>query len=181
MKLIALVGMAGSGKSSVAKLFGKDYSLIRFGDITDEILNKKNLEITEENERDLREKMRAEHGMGAYAKLNLEKIRTGIKKNNVVIDGLYSWEEYLILKKEFPKILLVAVYTPPNLRYERLSERPERTLTKEQGEERDKKEIKNLNKAPPIVMADYTILNVGTEFDLKNNFDKFIEWLEENE
>ena len=181
MKLIALVGMAGSGKSVVSKLFGEEYKIIRFGNITDEILKKRNLPLTEENEKNFREHIRAEHGMAAYAKLNLEKIKENLKKNHVVIDGLYSWEEYLVLKKEFPKLTLVAVYAPPETRYLRLGEREVRSLTKEQSEERDKKELKNLNKAPPIAMADYTILNTGTMFDLKNNFDKFIEWMLENE
>ena len=36
MKVVALVGMAGSGKSEVARLFEKSgYTRVRFGDITD--------------------------------------------------------------------------------------------------------------------------------------------------
>jgi dephospho-CoA kinase len=118
--------------------------------------------------------------MEAYAKLNLPKIEESIKKNNVIIDGLYSWEEYLFLKSKFGKELIVlAIYSPPDMRYERLVDREVRPLTMEQARARDKVEIENSNKAPPIAMADYTILNVSTMYDLKNNTDKFFEWMKE--
>ena len=178
MKLIAIVGMAGSGKSELANLFGESgFTIIRFGDITDEILIKKGLEINEENEKKARENLRDEHGMAAYAKLNLEKIEDALKNNHVVIDGLYSWEEYLFLKEKFRHIITLAVYAPPDARYERLVDREVRPLIKEQSRKRDVKEIENLNKSGPIAMADYTIFNVSTLFDLKDNLGKFIEWM----
>ncbi len=178
MKLIAIVGMAGSGKSELAKIFEKNgFTIIRFGEITDEILARKGIEINEENEKKIRENLRKEHGMVAYAKLNLEKIETALKNNHVVIDGLYSWEEYLFLKEKFNNMITLAVYAPPNTRYERLVDRNVRPLTKEQARARDIREIENLNKSGPIAVADYTIYNVNTLFDLKENFDKFIEWM----
>ncbi len=182
MKLVALVGMTGSGKTEISNLIKeKGFIRIRFGDITDEILEQKGLALNEDNERSFRENIRKEHGMAAYAKLNLEKIQNALKTKSVVIDGLYSWEEYLYLKEKLPKIIIVAVYSSPKQRYERLENRKVRPLTKEQSSTRDVKEIKNLNKAPPIAMADYTILNVGTMFDLENNVSKFMEWLNQNE
>lgn len=178
MKLIAIVGMAGSGKSELANLFEEnEFTIIRFGEITDEILAKKDLEITEENEKKARENLRKDHGMAVYAKLNLEKIEDALKKSHVVIDGLYSWEEYLFLREKFRHIITLAVYAPPETRHERLVEREVRPLTKEQARKRDIKEIENLNKSGPIAMADYTIYNVSTLFDLKENLGKFIEWM----
>ena len=62
MKLIALVGMTGAGKSELAKLFEKGrFTKIRFGDITEELLKKQGLDVNEENEkriRDLEEKIK---------------------------------------------------------------------------------------------------------------------------
>jgi dephospho-CoA kinase len=183
MKLIAIVGMTGSGKSELARIFEeRGFSKIRFGDITDDILKEKGLSLTEDNEKKLRESLRKEHGMEAYAKLNLPKIESAIKKNNVIIDGLYSWEEYVFLKSKFGKDLIVlALYAPPETRYERLVDREVRPLTTEQAKGRDKVEIENLNKAAPIAMADYTILNVGTLYDINDKVDKFFEWMKERE
>lgn len=182
MKVIAIVGMTGSGKSDVSQLFvNSGYSRVRFGDITEEHIREKGKEVTVETERIEREKLRKEHGMHAYAKLNLPKIVRALEEGSVVVDGLYSWEEYLFLKEKFPRLIVVAVYAPPDLRYERLVQRDIRALTKEQSQARDIKEIENVNKAGPIAMADYTIMNVGTVHDLHEKYDKFLEWMRENE
>ena len=181
MRLIAIVGMAGSGKSELSKLFGKKgFRSIRFGDITDKFLKDRGLALSEENEKKVREGLRKEHGMEAYAKLNVPRIDEAIKEGDVIIDGLYSWEEYQFLKEKYGKrIIILALYAPPEMRYERLNEREIRPLTREQAQSRDIREIENLNKAAPIAMADYTMLNVGTLFDLGENLDKFLLWLEE--
>ena len=164
MKIVALVGMAGSGKSEVAREFEKSgYSRIRFGDITDIELKKRGLPLTEANEVKIREQLRHEHGMSVYAKLNIPRIDVALRKSNVVIDGLYSWEEYLYLKECYGKdFIVVAVWSAPATRYARLSQRPSRPLTREEALSRDRAEIENVNKGGPIAMADYTILNDST-------------------
>ena len=180
MKLIAIVGMTGAGKSELAKLFEKKgYANIRFGDITEEILKKKGLDINEENEKSVRNSLRKEYGMEAYAKANLEKVEQALKAGNVVIDGLYSWEEFVFLKQKFKDLIVLAVYSPPEMRYDRLVDREVRSLTKEQARKRDKDELENLNKAAPIAMANYTMVNVGTLFDLEEKFNSFMEWMKE--
>ena len=182
MKLIATVGMAGSGKSVITKLIEKrGFKRIRFGDITDEEVEKQGMALTEENEKKVREGLRDTYGMAAYAKLNLPKIEKYIFESDVILDGLYSWEEYTLLKEKFPEMIVLAIYCPPELRYERLLDRDIRPLTREQGISRDHKEVVNLHKAGPIAMADYSLFNVGTMFDLNNNLEKFFEWLEEKD
>ena len=55
MKIIALVGMAGAGKSEVTRQFEKSgYIRIRFGDITDEKVKEQGLPLNEVNERQVR-------------------------------------------------------------------------------------------------------------------------------
>ncbi|MEK6916410.1 MAG: AAA family ATPase [Nanoarchaeota archaeon] len=180
MVLVAIVGMTGSGKSELTSLFEKEGFLkIRFGDITDEVLKKRDLKVNEKNERYIREKIREENGMAAYAILNEPKIRKAIETSDVILDGLYSWEEYLFLKEKFDQLVVLAVYTQPQVRYKRLNKRKIRPLTTEEASSRDKSEIENLNKAAPIVMADYTILNTESLEDLKNKYIKFMGWLNE--
>jgi dephospho-CoA kinase len=183
MKVIALVGMAGSGKSEFSRFFEKKgFKRIRFGDITEEIIKQKGLDVNEANEKIVRESLRKEYGMAAYAKMNLPKIEEALKTGNVIADGLYSWEEYVLLKEKFKKeLIVVALYSPPEMRYERLVDREVRGLTREQSVSRDKGEIENLNKGGPIAMAEYTVLNVGTIYDLQNKFDEFMEWMNEEE
>ena len=98
MLVVAIVGMAGAGKSEVSRVFeSKGFARIRFGDVTDEELQKQGLALTEENERRMRESLRQRYGMEAYAMLNLSKIDLALKTTPVVVDGLYWWEEYTFL------------------------------------------------------------------------------------
>ncbi len=178
-KVVAIVGMAGSGKSEVAAVFEqKGYKKVRFGDITDEEVRKRSLELNEENERLVRELFRAEHGMGAYAVLNIPKINILLKDANVVVDGLYSWEEYLKMRKEYGnRFKLLAVWSSPETRYQRLATRKVRPLTREEAESRDMSEIENSDKGGPIAVADYTILNQTTLEDLQKQTINVLEEL----
>lgn len=159
-KLVAIVGMCGSGKS-IATLFfeSKGYSKIYFGGITYEKMKEENIPYTPENDNKMRVKIRNEYGMGAYAILSLPKIKEQIKKSNVVIDGLYSWDEYKILKDEFPHIKLVAIIVDKEIRYERLKNRINRNYSIDESIKRDLNEIEKTAKGGPIAYADYFILN----------------------
>ncbi|MFC1962070.1 AAA family ATPase [Chloroflexota bacterium] len=180
MKVIAIVGMPGTGKSEVARLFARNgFSSIRFGDITDAEVKKRGLELNEANERRVRELLRQEHGMATYARLNLPKIDRALEQANVVIDGLYSWEEYTFLKERFgSEFLVVAVWSSPTTRYDRLGKRGHRELTPQEASQRDRAEIENVNKGGPIAMADYTISNETTVAELERQAERIITELE---
>lgn len=175
--LLALVGMPGSGKSETAQyLSAKGFNLVRFGELTDEGLRQKGLPITPENEEDFRQNLRKTHGMEAYAVLAKPKIEDFLEKGKtVVIDGLYSWEEYKFLKQNFPELLLVHVYAEPKLRHARLDGRRERPFTKDEAERRDFSEIENLNKGGPIAIADFLIENNSDLASLKREIDSILE------
>jgi len=176
MKVVSIVGMTGAGKSAVARLFEKNgFKRIRFGDITDEEVRKRGLELNEENERFVRELLRQKEGMAAYAKLNLPGIDSALKHSDVVIDGLYSWEEYTFLKEYYGEgFSVVAVWASPNTRYARLTGRMARGLTIEEAVSRDKAEIENISKGGPIAMADFTIINESSLNDLKRETKNII-------
>jgi dephospho-CoA kinase len=167
-KVVAIVGMAGSGKSEVASIFEQNgFSRIRFGDVTDIEIKKNKLELNETNERFFRERLRKELGMAAYAILNRPRIDEALQKTDVVADGLYSREEYLDFKSYYAKnFLVVAVFSSPQIRYDRLSKRSLRPLNSQEAASRDRSEIENLNKGGPIAMADYTIQNENKLTDL---------------
>ena len=174
-----------SGKSVVAdELVNRGYQFFRFGQITLDIIRERGQEVNEKNERAVRESLRVEHGMGAYAIMNLPKIDKFLNSSNVVGDGLYSWDEYKILKEKYKeKMIVIAVYAPPELRYHRLSDRKtsagdkdvrNRQLSKDQAKSRDFSEIENLDKGGPISMADFTLINTGTVNELLNLLDQVL-------
>jgi len=188
--VVALVGMTGAGKSIVSDAFvEKGYQYVRFGQITLDMIKQEGLDPTEENERVIREAIRKEHGMGAYATLNIPKIDSFLEQHrDVVIDGLYSWTEYKILKEYYKHALVVvAVYAPPAIRYQRLVQRVvvdvnmrNRPATFDQARSRDYAEIENIEKAGPIAMADYTIINDGSLKELNKKIEQVIGLIENN-
>lgn len=163
-KIYAIVGMCGSGKSEVVKYFvSRGYQRVYFGDVVLNELKKNSLEINEKNERYMREKLRADFGMAVMAIKSLDRIRQLYSLGNVVIESLYSWEEFKTIKEEFGNVFkLIAVYTTKELRYQRLANRPFRSLNESEALSRDYAEIENLNKGGPIAFADYTVINDGT-------------------
>ena len=177
--LLVIVGMAGSGKSSVARhLEKKGWRVIRFGSLTMQELKSRGLPVNEANEKSIREELRAKHGMEAYARLLLPRIQESLSAAPTVVDGMYSWSEYKFLKKHFgDEMNVVAIYTTRSLRYARISQRKERPLTFDEAEQRDHAEMEKLEKGGPIAMADYTIVNDSTEKELFRAVDKLLSTL----
>jgi dephospho-CoA kinase len=182
-KLVCLVGMSGAGKSEVADFFiNKEFSYVRFGQITLDEVKKRGLEPNEANERPIREAFRVEHGPAAYAILNMPKFDDGLTKGNVIGDGLYSWSEYKVLKEKYgDNLIIIAVYASPGTRYQRLDNRAAkhgddpkmkyRSFSPGEAKSRDYAEIENIDKAGPISMADFTIVNEGTLQELTENIE----------
>jgi len=174
-KVVCITGLCGAGKSVLSDYFLKNgYQYIRFGQIVIDEVAQRGLEVNETNERMVREELRVTHGMAAFAILNLPKIEEMLTESNVIADGLYSFEEYKVLKEKFgDDLAVIAIYAPPKMRYERLANRKvvagdtnirNRPLTADEARSRDLSEIEKLNKGGTIAMADYTVLNTK-DFD----------------
>lgn len=180
-KIVAIVGMPGAGKSEVADYFiNKKFDYLRMGQITLDEVKRKGLKPKEENERPIREGFRKKYGMGAFAILNFSKIDKF--KNNVIVDGLYSWDEYLEFKKKYKNFIVIAVNAGPETRYARLDGRVKkhgddpnmkyRSFSPTEAKSRDYAQIENLAQGGPIAMADFTIVNEGTKKELIENIKK---------
>ena len=142
-KLIAVVGMSGTGKSVITDyLEENNWNKLYFGGITYKLMKEAGIERTAD---------------GKVEKEFREKLNQG----NVVLDGLYSWYEYKYLIERFENLVLICVVTDKNIRYSRVANRPDRPFDKEAIVYRDLSEIENLAKGGPIAYADYYILNNG--------------------
>ena len=178
-KIIAIVGMCGAGKSVVCEhLESLGYKKVYFGGVTMDKLKEEGLEVNPANEKMMRERLRKEYGMAAYAILLLPKIKELSAYNNVVLDGLYSWDELKILNKEFPNMKVISVITDKSIRYKRLNVREIRPLTNEEATNRDISEIENLAKGGPISYADYFVLNNGTKEETIKRIDEILKCIE---
>ena len=172
VKILALVGMSGSGKSvTVDYLTDKGYPKVYFGGMIYKEMEKRGLARTPdgESEKKFREEIREKEGKDWVVRQVIAETRDLIAagQRRIILDGVYSWTEYKALKKEFPtNLTFIAIVVDKKLRYERVAKRPDRPFDTQAIRERDRSEIENLEKGGPIAMADYYILNNGSVADM---------------
>ena len=165
VKILAIVGMSGSGKSvAVDYLTDQGYPKVYFGGMIYKEMEKRGIVRTEdgESEKKFREEIREKEGKDWVVRQVIEETKDVISagQKRIILDGVYSWTEYKILKHEFPKCLtFIAIVVDKNKRYERVAKRPGRAFDGKAIRERDRSEIENLEKGGPIAAADYYILN----------------------
>lgn len=177
-KVIALVGMPGAGKSfCVDYLADKGIPNVYMGGITIDEVNARGLDVNPDNEKMVREDLRAKEGLGVMAQRIMPKIEALFNDGHdtVIADGLYSWTEYKIFKEKFGKnCTIIAITAPRYLRHARLANRPTRPLTEEEVTKREYAEIENIEKGGPIANADYTVVNNDTTDKMLADLNKIL-------
>jgi len=124
-----------------------------------EELEKRGLEVNEANEKKVRESLREELGMDAYAKKAAEKMEA-MGKEKYVLDGVRSYQEYEFLQGKYEEdFVSISFLSSPKVRHERLKTRENRPLNEGEARSRDKAELEKLNHADTIAMADYYLIN----------------------
>jgi len=173
-KIIAIIGLPGVGKTDANDFFKKQgLPSISFGKAINEYIDDNHLPHVEKTHKKVRLELRQKYGMPALAIMNEGKIKEMLKDNmTIVIDGMRSWQEYLYLRKAFPKIkiYLLAIYADKHLRWARSIKRSHRN--KLYGEERDLDELIGINMAPTIAYADFLVKN---NFSIEDFHDKLEE------
>lgn len=180
-KVIAFVGMPGSGKGTCTDYLARQHSwpVVHFGNMVYEEVQRRGLDNVKD-EVFVREDMRKKEGVAVLAKHAARKVSDYFKKGQtvVVLDGLYSWSEYKHLEKEFgDDLLVIAITAPKKLRRQRVLDRKDahRKYTLEQLITREVAEIENIEKGGPIAMADYTIVNDSTPESMLKKLDQILE------
>lgn len=179
-KIIAFVGMPGSGKGTCTDYLREKYNwpVIHFGNMVYEEVQHRGLDNVKD-EVFVREDMRKQEGPAVLAKHVARKAQQYLAEgqNTVVLDGLYSWSEYKYLEETFgERLVVIAVVAPKKVRRERVLNRKDshRKYTLEQLITREVAEIENIEKGGPIAYADYTIANETTMEDLLHQLEKII-------
>lgn len=174
-KLIAFLGMPGSGKTEAITYVQEKYHCpkVYFGQITLDEVRRRGLEVNPKNEQIVRESLRDMFGEDYYAREIVKRIELLNDVPIVLIESLYSWVEYEILKKNFgERFFAITIHAAPSTRYARLATRKERPLTREEAETRDIAQLKRFDQGMPIALSDRVIENNGTVEIFHNRIDE---------
>ena len=180
VKILAIVGMSGSGKSvAVDYLTDKGYPKVYFGGMIYKEMEKRGIPRTEdgESEKKFREQIREQEGKDWVVNQVIAEVKDLISagQKRIILDGVYSWTEYCALKHAFPtNLTFLAIVVDKQLRYDRVAKRPGRAFDGTAIRERDRSEIENLEKGGPIAAADYYILNNGSIEQAQHDIDKVL-------
>lgn len=176
-KVIAIIGMTGSGKGTLVDYLTEALHApkVYFGGMVYEEVEKRGLDIVND-ERMVREDMRRQEGPAVLAKRAAIRAKELLAngKRIVILDGVYSWSEDKYLRGIFgAEYISIAVVGSKALRYQRVVERKDshRQYTLEQASERDIQEIEGIEKGGPIAYADYFILNDASFEDFQQSAD----------
>ena len=123
MKIIAFVGMPGSGKSAAADV-ARDLKIpvVVMGDVIREEAARRGLEPTDRNLGAVGGDLRDKEGPDAIATRCLAKIRaTGAPV--VVVEGIRSRSEVELFREGFDDFELVEVFVPDDIRLARIASR----------------------------------------------------------
>jgi len=186
LRVLAIVGMAGSGKSTAVKYTDSlGIPSVHFGNTVYAEMARIGIEITPSSQKEFRERMRKEHGEDYFAQLVLEKALELVKAGHrrIVLDGLYSMAEREFFATHFAyRLRILAILTDKEIRYERLlsrpKDRPGTAFTREDIVKRDHTEVKNLDKGGPIALADYFLDNNGNKAELVTRLKRLLARIE---
>jgi len=172
MVMILLTGMPGSGKEEflrVARDF--DYDVVRMGDVVRTVAKQENMLMDDISVGSFAHDQRENFHFGIWA----ERTMNRIGDSKTVIDGVRSYEEVEIFKSELQeKMVIVAIHTSPDTRYERLKKRGREDKPEdwEQFVERDHREL-DWGIGKIIALADKMIVNEGTIKEFHYEVEQF--------
>lgn len=184
--VVGLVGLQGSGKTQAAReLVRAGAARVRMGDVVWRELERRGLEISEEEVGRVANKIREEEGRDAIAKRCLPLIEErGEEAVAVVVDGIRSIAEVERFREEFGEdFFLISIEASEETRYRRIEKRGREDDTVGRGdfEEKESRELGwGLKEA--MSSADYRIENEGSLEELREKIlDIFEEVLGEYE
>ncbi|KKK43468.1 hypothetical protein LCGC14_0404860 [marine sediment metagenome] len=173
MKIIAICGLPGSGKSTAIEAI-KDFGIVvSMGDIVRNEAKKKNIAPTGKNLGKIAKNLREKNGAGIIAQKCLSIIEK-LKEDVIFVDGIRSLDEVNIFRKHW-KFPIIAIIVDEKKRLKWLVERARSDDPKnfKEIEERDRRELK-FGLDDILKNADYELVNDSTIENLKQKTKELI-------
>src|SRR3989344_1021971 len=151
----------------------KRFASVYMGKAIKDKMQEENVPITSESVREFATNLRKAMGYDIVARLCVPAIEQSIKfGKTVIIEDIKGWEEVKFFRKHFgTDFALVAIHTPPHIRFQRAQAREsewdkKRVETKDEFDFRDDKEL-GWGLGNAVAMSDYVIVNDGTVDEFK--------------
>jgi dephospho-CoA kinase len=176
--ILAAVGKNATGKDYFLEYISRKYDVPMFsiGDVARELAAKEGLESTRENLHKISQKYMSQFGQTFFPEQIIKKIRDANLKN-VLVSGIRPLSDVLTLKKAFENefVLVDIVVSDDNIRFGRMQKRASARdpVTMEKFIEYDKNEEKLFNTSETEKLADFVVLNDGSQDDFHAVIDKF--------
>ena len=167
MKILAIVGLPGSGKTTAIDAIRDLGIVVTMGDVVRNEAKNRNLDPSGNNIGKIAKELREKGGPAIIAEMCVDLIKNLKNEEVIFVDGVRSISEINIFRR-FWKFPIVAIVVDEKLRFIRLFERGRSDDPKNLDDlkERDRREIQfGLDEV--IKNADYTIMNDSTIEDLK--------------
>ncbi len=176
---ICLIGMPGSGKSTVANILKRrGFSVIENSAQLKKLMQMYGMRMDVKSVESFVIKMKRAFGRDIFSKLSSKKISG--HRGDVAISGPRDPAEIEYIRLLRPGVVVVEVSAPGRVRYERLARR--RGLFKissyREFEWRDRKNIA-LGIRQSMRSADYILLNTGTIPQLRSDLDGLLDRIRE--
>ncbi len=159
MRIVAITGMPGAGKSTAAQaLVAKGWKRVVMGDVIREETKRRGLPVDEKNTGEVMKDLRRQYGDAAVAELCLQTIK-GARSEEVVVDGIRSVAEVEAFRRS-AQVLLVAVHASRPRRFALLKGRgrSDDPVSFEMFLRRDEREL-DVGIGRAIALADEVISN----------------------
>ncbi len=173
MKVLAICGLPGSGKTTAIEAIDDLGIIVTMGDVVRDEVKKRNLEPSGNNIGKIAKELRERNGPSIIAEKCVELIKK-MNEQIIFVDGVRSLSEISIFRKYW-KFPIIAIIVEEEKRFKHLFERNRSDDPKslEDLKERDKREIAfGLDKV--LEIADYKIYNNSSIDDLKKNTRKTV-------
>lgn len=163
MRVIGVVGMPASGKGEFSKIAaGMGIPVIVMGDMIRKAVREAGLEPNDTNFGATANRLRAEHGMDAIARLCIPEIRNQAAPL-VLIDGIRGDTEIALFRKNFSGFTVISIDSAFDKRLERIAARARSDdfTTADALHNRDEREL-GWGLGNALKMADLHLKNEGT-------------------
>ncbi len=175
MQIIAIVGLARSGKDTIAGIMKNRHGFWHYDfyrDVIVPLMEEQGISPSKENAVKLGNEMRAKFGMGVFGEKMVQLLKG---KEKAAVTGARSMEELRRLEEAAERFYILKVSAPEKQRFSRksaLDPPSERGFF-----ERDKNDLANKGLEEVLKAADYSIKNSGPIKELEKSVSLLMERL----